>query len=106
MKNLNLDELIPESSTIILGGKEYECKPPTVEQMLRIAELETKLGHAKTQAEVVDMINDTLSPIVDIDGSKLTRDQLTALTSFIISGTIPESLKDKLGKKKQESLKQ
>jgi len=52
------------------------------------------------------MINDTLSPIVDIDGSKLTRDQLTALTSFIISGTIPESLKDKLGKKKQESLKQ
>jgi len=38
--NLNLDELIPESSTITLGGKEYECKPPTVEQMLRIAELE------------------------------------------------------------------
>lgn len=107
MNNLNLDELVPEVKSITLAGKDYDCYPPTIEQMLRIADLENKLNFVKTENEAVDLINDTLNPVVPgIDCSKITKDQLIALTSFILSGTIPERLKDKLGKKKQESLKQ
>lgn len=107
MSDLNLDELIPESKTITFSGKSYICHPPTVEQMLRVAELETKLEFVKTYHEAIDLINDTLKPIVpDIKASELKKDQLTGLISFIITGAVPERLTKKMGKKKQESPKQ
>lgn len=92
--NLNLDQLLPEKRIIIFNGKEYECKHPTVEQMLRVADLEVQLTKAKSVKEALTKINNALKPIVPkIEEIDLTKDQLTALVRFVMDGTKPEGLK-------------
>jgi hypothetical protein len=110
MNELNLDELLPEPRTVTLNGKEYECKHPTVEQMLRISDLEVKLGDVKSADEAMSLIYKTIEPVVpDIKNMTLTREQLIGLISFLITGTKPERLQKADGitpKKKLDSQKQ
>lgn len=107
--NLNLDELLPEERTVTINGKEYECKHPTLEQLLRVADLEVQLQAIKTVEEAVEKINKTLETIVPkISEVSLTKEQLIALIRFIVDGTKPQSLeKDKhiIPKKKVDSQK-
>jgi hypothetical protein len=110
MNELNLDELLPEPRKVFLNGKEYECKHPTVEQMLRIADLESKLRGVKSATEAINLINESIKPIMpEIEDMSLTKEQLFGLISFIITGTKPERLQKASGitpKKKLDSQKQ
>jgi hypothetical protein len=107
--NLNLDELLPEARTITINGKEYDCNHPTLEQLLRIADLEVQLVKIKTVEEAIKTINKTLEPIIpNISEVSFTKEQLTTLIRFVIDGTKPQSLeKDKhiTPKKKADSPK-
>jgi hypothetical protein len=109
---LNLDELLPESREVTFNGKDYEVKPPTVEQMLRVADLDRVLysSNAENVEDVLEIINSTLEPVVpDIRKMNLTKEQLLGLMSFILKTARPESLEkvqNVTPKKKQDSPKQ
>jgi len=61
--------------------------------MLRVADLEVRLSKVKTVNEAVKIIDEALQPLVPgVKTSDLTKEQLIALTNFILTGSRPERL--------------
>lgn len=103
-QTINLDEILPEKQKVIVNGTEYELKPLNLEQFLRVAGLEKKLADMDDVDEILDVINKTMSPMIDgFKATDFTIHQLRKLMDIMLSNNVPADLKKADPKQKKTS---
>ena len=110
---LDLDALIPRSKYIKIHGKEIECFPLTLGQLIKVARLEYDLSKLSDPDEIEQKIKDALSPFIPAIKEDLelnfTLEQLAAIAKFAQEGIVPENAemaKEYTTKKKVNSPKE
>jgi hypothetical protein len=99
-KTVDLDALLPESTTIKFGGQEIEVKPPKTGQVLRLGKLGERIQDVeKLSSEEVDkLVTDITSLISEIipelTGKDLSTAQLLTLIQIIGNMSIPPDAKE------------
>lgn len=90
---LDLDALVPPSRYIKLNGKQYECKPLTIRQLVEIAHIEKKLAEITSEDEIIPIIREALKPFIPaIENEEVdfTIPQFRAIIQFAQTSAIPE----------------
>lgn len=97
MKICNLDVIAPvQKRQLILGGKEYEVLPLSVERFIELQlkrqEMVKSADLEKTFAIAKDMIKVAIPSLEDEIFSLLTMEQMSYLTDFILDNLPDEKL--------------
>lgn len=95
---LNLDDLAPaDKNVVILGGKEYEVPPVTLETFLRTVAFAEKAAKAEGMAAEMELSMELVCELIpDLTRDtlvKLNFDQLMRLRDVVMSGVIAEGEK-------------
>ena len=91
---INLDEMLPKPKKLKIGGVTYKMNPLLVSQFLNVASLERDLMGIDDPKEVIEKINEVLSPILEgFTAEGVSMEQLKALVTYLLNGSIPEDLK-------------
>lgn len=91
-KVLNLDQIVPENSTVILGGKEYNVLPPSVETLIKIMRVYDSIRDNDNQEQVIREIPKIVELIVpELKGKQLSIQQFKGLIIFISNNIAPDN---------------
>lgn len=97
---VDLDALVPPSATLKWHDKEITFAPPLVEDMLRIGQAASKLKDAhKLEADALakalqDLRQLFYKHIPELDGEKLTMNQLLVLVHVVQDMATPPDVKE------------
>lgn len=91
---LDLDLLIPPVKKIRIKGKDYDCHPLTIRQLIGIVGLKNKLAEVEDENELDKIIRSAIGPFIPAYESgeiDLTLEQLDAIIKYAQAVSIPEA---------------
>lgn len=90
---LDLDALLPLPQKVKINGKIIECNPLTIEQLVRVINLQESLQKIKDAREFMPLFREAMSPFVPAlndETFELTIFQARALITFAQKISIPQ----------------
>jgi hypothetical protein len=96
-ETLDLDALLPPTKQLKIQGRVFDCKPLTVGQLIKVAQLEQDLMKVTNESEILPLIENALTPFIPEykkAGLDLRIDQIREIVKFALKQTMPSEAKE------------